>query len=137
MIWSWASIVIGAVLFIIGAFLVITIKRRDEYDRALILTAGGVGVIIGLVMVIGPAFWLYGTEGGARAQKTWQSETGGGLTRVVSHYDMEGDLIERWEGKFDVDANSERIIFDIPQEDGSYKRVQIWPSTGSVTIVEK
>jgi hypothetical protein len=51
---------------------------------------------------------------------------------------MEGDVMEVYEGKFDVDANDTRIMFDIPQGDGTTKRVQIWTDNGTtVTIVEK
>ncbi len=137
MIFAWFCIIVGAIVAATGVYLLATIKKRDKFDRSLFLTGGITTLVIGLAMGFGSSFWLYQTEGGARAQKTWQSETGGGLTRVVTVYDMQGDRIAQYEGSFDVDANESRIIFDMPQEDGSYKRVQIWSSTGTVTIEER
>lgn len=137
MIWAWIGIISGIVLFVGGIYVVATNGQHDRYDRGTFLFSGISAIIVGLLMTGGSAFWLYGTEAGARAQKTWQSTTSGGLTRVVTVYDMEGDVVARYEGTFDVDANAERIIFDVPQEDGSYKRHQIWPTTGTVTIEEK
>jgi hypothetical protein len=136
MIWAWIGIIIGMLLVVGGIYSLVTSGSRN-YDRGAFVGGGIIAIVIGLLMAIGIAFWLYGTEAGARAQKSFESTTGGGLTRVVTVYDMEGEEIDRYEGKFDVDANAERIIFDMPQSDGSYKRVQIWSSTGTVTIEEK
>ncbi len=137
MITAWIGIIVGILLLCGGIYALATLKRRDPFYHSAWLWGGIVALVLGIVMAVGSAFWLYGTEGGARAQKTWESDTSGGLTRVVTVYDMEGDVIARYEGTFDVDANAERIIFDIPQEDGSYKRIQVWSSTGTVTIEEK
>ena len=137
MIGAWSVIIIGAVVVVAGVVVLATNGRRDRYDRSLYMWGGIAAILVGLVASSASAFWLYGTEAGARAQKSFQSSTGGGLTRVVTVYDMEGDQIAQYEGKFDVDANAERIIFDVPQPDGSYKRHQIWSTTGTVTIVEK
>jgi len=134
MIMAWIGIVLGVIVVVVG--IVVAVIPHD-YDRAPYVIGGIIAAICGLLLAVGSAFWLYGTEAGARAQKSFQSSTGGGLTRVVTVYDMEGDKIEQYEGKFDVDANAERIIFDVPQPDGKYKRVQIWTATGTVTIVEK
>lgn len=133
---AWIGIIIGIVVVVGGVF-AIRYSKKATYDSKGWLWGGIVAIVVGALLAAGLLFWLYGTEGGARAQKTFSSETGGGLTRVVKVYDMQGDLIQTYEGKFDVDASEERIIFDIPQEDGSSKRVQIWSSTGTVTIEEK
>lgn len=137
MIWAWSGIIIGVLVFAVGIYLFATSGKRNSYDRTPFIWSGIAAIVVGLLMAGGSAFWLYGTEAGARAQKSFQSTTGGGLTRVVTVYDMEGEKIAQYEGKFDVDANAERIIFDVPQPDGSYKRHQIWSTTGTVTIVEK
>ena len=137
MIAAWIAITVAVLVVVVGIYVLATVNRRDSYDRNAFILGGIAAIVIGLVAAVGSAFWLYGTEAGARSQKSFQSSTGGGLTRVVTVYDMEGDQIEQYKGKFDVDANAERIIFDMPQPDGSYKRVQIWSSTGTVTIEEK
>ncbi len=137
MIGAWVGIVVGLLLIVGGGVSMKKGRRTTGRNDPLFTWGGLVAIVIGLILAIGCAFWLYGTEGGARAQKSFQSDTGGGLTRVVTVYDMEGEKIGEYEGKFDVDANAERIIFDIPREDGTSKRVQIWSSTGTVIIEEK
>ncbi|MBC7943358.1 hypothetical protein H7X68_02595 [Candidatus Saccharibacteria bacterium] len=137
MIGAWVGIVAGLLVVVGGIYALSTLGSRKSYDRNMFLIGGVAAIVVGLVASVGSAFWLYGTEAGARAQKSFQSSTGGGLSRVVTVYDMEGDQISQYKGKFDVDANAERIIFDVPQANGSYKRIQIWSSTGTVTIEEK
>jgi len=137
MIAAWTCIITGIVAVVAGIFVLVTNGRRDKYDRDMFMWGGVAAILVGLITAIVATYWLYGTEAGARAQKSFQSSTGGGLTRVVTVYDMEGDQINQYEGKFDVDANEKRIIFDMPQPDGSYKRVQIWQTNGTVTIEEK
>ena len=140
MVGAWVGIVAG-ILIVVGGIGAIVWSRRGDFEynttATMFVISGAVSIVVGILLACGSAFWLYGTEAGARAQKSWDSSTSGGLTRVVKHYDTEGDLIEEYRGKFDVDANAERIIFDVPQPDGSYKRVQIWPGMGSVTIREE
>lgn len=134
---SIAGIIIGVIL-IVGGVVAVARHKKTKYDNdGRYLKYGGIVVIvIGLVIAGWSAFWLFGTEAGARAQKTWSSETGGGLTRVVKIYDMQGELIQSYTGQFDIDYDDERVLFDIPQEDGSYKRVQVWSKTGTVITEE-
>ena len=101
-------------------------------------TAGWViSLIIGLVLIIGAFLgmhWYYGnTQSGKRAMKTQQSNFEEGLERTVRVYDIEGDLIQEYSGKFDVDYDAERIIFD----DDNGKRHIIYYSTATVIIDEK
>jgi hypothetical protein len=137
MIVSWIAIIVGVIAVVGGIVSLATSGNRDSYDQGAYKWGGLAAIIVGILLAAGCAFWLYGTAAGERAQKSFHSSTGGGLTRVVTVYDMQGDKIATYEGKFDVDANEKRIIFDIPQPDGSSKRVQIWSSTGTVTIEEK
>ena len=136
MVFAWICI-IGGLAIVVGGIVAVTKGGRDTYDRNMYVGWGIAAIVAGLLLSIGTAYWLYGTEAGARALKSFQSTTGGGLTRVVSVYDMEGDLLNEYEGKFDVDANEKRVLFDMPQPDGTYKRVQIWSATGTITIEEK
>lgn len=138
MVMAWIGIIFGVVAVVGGIYSVASRGNRAHYQRGMFVGGGIAAIIVGLLISGSTAFWLYGTEAGARAQKSFQSSTGGGLTREVTVYDMDGEVIDRYEGKFDVDANEERIIFDMPQSDGSYKRVQIWMGMGgTVTIEEK
>ena len=94
-------------------------------------------VIIGIFMsavVLCGMHWYYGnTQSGKRAMKTQQSNFEEGLERTVRVYDIEGDLIQEYSGKFDVDYDAERIIFD----DNNGKRHVIYYSTATVIIDEK
>ena len=137
MILAWIGIIVGVIVVVLGIAALVSSSKRYDHDRGSYLWGGLIAIFVGLLLAGGIAFWLYGTEAGARAQKSFQSSTGGGLTREVTVYDMEGDMVDRYEGKFDVDANEERIIFDMPQPDGSYKRVQIWMGTGGLVTIEE
>lgn len=80
-------------------------------------------------------WWLYATEGGARAQKSFESETTGGLYRVVTVYDMEGDQLAEYKGKFDIEEKYEEGVVKV-KFDMNGKRHIIYCSTGTVTIDE-
>lgn len=75
---------------------------------------------------------LYGTESGKRSIKSFESNVSGGVERTVTVYDMDGDVIATYSGKFDVDYTDERILFD--DEDG--KRHVIYFKSGTVVIDE-
>lgn len=101
---------------------------------------GGAGWIIGLIATLliaiaicsGIAWWLYNTESGRRAIKDTQSNIEGGIERTVTVYDINGEIIKEYSGKFDVSYDSERIKFD----DENGKRHVIYCTTGTVTIDE-
>lgn len=89
-------------------------------------------VVLLIAIIGGSQFYLNGTENGERMKKSWVSETGGGIERVVTVYDINGKVIKTYDGKFDVDYDSNRMIFD---DNG--KRHVIYYTTGTVTIDEK
>lgn len=91
-------------------------------------------IVLLCVGTIGGTFWYYNnTESGKRAIKDWQSNTRGGITRIVTVYDINGKVISKYEGKFDVEYDSDRIKFD--DEEG--KRHIIYYTTGTIIIDEK
>ena len=53
-----------------------------------------------------------------------------GIQRKVTVYDMEGDIIKEYEGKFDVDYDNDRIIFD---DEHGLRHIIYYP-TGTVII---
>ena len=61
-----------------------------------------------------------------------QSDFGGGIERTVTVYDIDGEIIQEYSGKFDVDYDSERIKFD----DENGERHVIYYTTGTVIIDE-
>lgn len=61
------------------------------------------------------------TESCARSCKSCSSDLNGGLERTVKVYSQTGELIAEYEGKFDIEENEGKVLFDI---DG--KRVIIY-----------
>lgn len=94
------------------------------------------GAIIGLLisaLLWGGCFFFFGhTEKGKRAMKSQESNLNGGITRQVLVYDMDGDLIAEYTGKFDIEYSDERIMFD--DEDG--QRHIIYFKSGTVVVDE-
>lgn len=90
----------------------------------------GIGLIIGTWVGIN---WYYtGTEAGKRAIKTQDSNFHSGIEREVIVYDMDGDELERYRGKFDVEYTDGRVLFD--DEQGN--RHIIYFKSGTVIINE-
>ena len=49
-----------------------------------------------------------------RAQKSWSSDMNGGLERTINIYALDGKLIATYEGKIDIDDNSNgSVMFDL------------------------
>lgn len=92
-------------------------------------------VIVGIVLA---CLWGFGifyfghTESGKRALKNQNSELNGGIEREVNVYDVEGDLIQSYRGKFDIEYENERILFD--DENGN--RHIIYFKTGTIIVNE-
>lgn len=73
------------------------------------------------------------TEKGKRMLKDFTSNVSGGIPRQVKVYDINGKLIEEYEGRFDIETNHNNyILFD----DESGLRHIIYFATGSVIIDE-
>ena len=92
----------------------------------------GAGIMISAAVIVGMLFYYNFTASGKRAYKTQKSELQNGINRTVTVYDMEGDIIKIYSGKFDITYNSDRILFD----DEQGKRHVIYYPTGTVTVDE-
>lgn len=132
------GVIIGIVLSIIGVIIcavcISTIKEGENLATAI---TGLILSIICLIAVwVGLAWYYNSTAAGQRAVKTQKSEFGTGIQREITVYDMQGDVLEHYEGKFDIDFTSdqsgERIIFD--DEEGL--RHVIYPGGGIVIVNE-
>lgn len=132
MILGWIGIVLGIIILIVGIVLGIY-NMRNNYT-GLGITCIIVGMIVGLSISIGSGYWLYGTESGKRAQKDWISETSGGIERVVTVYDINGQVIQTYEGKFDIETNEQNYILF---EDEKGERHTIYYTTGTIIVDEK
>lgn len=124
------------ICFSLIAIFVMAIAIGMGYSNA-DLNGAVVGGLVGLIVcsiLLGALLWKFNyTESGKRAMKTQRSELLGGIERSVRVYDVQGDLITEYEGKFDIDYDAERIIFD----DENGKRHIIYFSTATVVIDEQ
>lgn len=127
---------IGAIILDITIFVIVLIIAFGVGMECDSLAGGLITFLIGFIITIGIVigqFWYYNnSESGKRAIKTQNSNYSGGIKRQVKVYDINGNLIQEYKGKFDVDSNEERIIFD----DEKGKRHTIYYSTATVIIDE-
>ncbi|HIT89931.1 MAG TPA: hypothetical protein IAC41_05890 [Candidatus Merdenecus merdavium] len=90
------------------------------------------GIVLAILIVVGIIIWyFFGTQAGSRSRKTLQSSVTG-MERTVTVYDINGEIIKEYKGKFDVQYDESRILFD--DEEG--KRHVIYYTTGTVIIDE-
>ena len=90
-------------------------------------------VVLLFVIGFGGLYLYYNkTESGKRDARTWQSNITAGINRKVRVYDVDGDLLEEYEGQFDIEYSDERILFD--DEQGN--RHIIYFKTGTVLVDE-
>ena len=126
----------GYILFGIGAFFIAgtaaLISYGAEYRRTGKAVTAALAIILCVALFFGMRWFYQNTESGKRAFKSQESNFNAGIERRVEVYDMEGDLIKEYEGKFDVTYDDDRILFD----DEKGKRHVIYYSTGTVVIDE-
>lgn len=135
MIASWFFVGLIALTAII---ITICVSVADDYTIEHKSTKAIIILITWVVSVAlcGLIIWhLYGTESGRRAQKSFKSETHGGLTRTVKVYDMQGELIQEYKGRFDIEENQTDGIVKV-KFDCDGKRHIVYCSTGTVVIDE-
>lgn len=120
-------------IVILAITLGLLIKHLEEGASAVFWI---VTPLIALVLIGGlwwfAYFWQNNTESGRRELKTQDSNFHGGIEREVTVYDMNGDVIEHFQGKFDVEYKDERVMFD--DENGN--RHIIYFKSGTVIINE-
>lgn len=120
------SIIVIAVLVFIVAGVIAFVFWDNNPVISVLAAVAGIALIAFLI------YTSFYTESGKRRIKNWDSNLGGGLPRQVRVYDMDGDLIESYEGTFDIEYADERILFD--DEDGN--RHVIYFKTGTVIVDE-
>jgi len=123
------SLSVTSIIIIIGVCFVNYVSESNTIRYLISLTI----TILILAMIWGFAAWLsINTESGRRAYKTQQSNFNGGITRDVKVFDIEGDMITEYRGKFDIQYDHDRILFD--DENGN--RHIIYYPTGTIIIDE-
>jgi hypothetical protein len=65
-----------------------------------------------LVVIVAISIFAFNTAGGKRTLKSWSSSISNGIEREIIVYDAVGNELYRQQGKFDIDYESERILYD-------------------------
>lgn len=132
MIGAW---ILATILFCggigIGVLVLSDAKGLSGWDAGS-LSIGIISILVGVILSGLIIWWLYGTQVGERAQKTFHSQVKGDIERTVDVYDIEGDLIEHYQGEFDITYDENRVMFD----DENGVRHQIFFKTGTVIVDE-
>lgn len=132
---SMISIIVGVVVFSIC--LVLGLRNIFRYEEYGVGAAQIIGGVVAAAVFIGGAIFYLNTESGKRAIKDLKSEMESGINRTVSVYDVQGELIKEYSGRFDVDTGNSSgtpyIVFD----DENGKRHIVYYTTGTILIDEK
>lgn len=128
------TIIFGGIAIIMGfGFMIAAI---NDGETGIAIASVTIGILVGMACIGGAIFYL-NTESGKRAIKDMESEMGGGINRTVAVYDVSGELIKTYEGKFDVEVGNTSgnpyIVFD----DENNKRHIVYYTTGTIFIDEK
>ena len=126
-------IVIGTVF--VCMMLVIGFMQYSECEAKSKVIAVIIEVILMIALVGGCAMYNTKTETGKRSVKSWQSETSGGIDRTVTVYDINGEEVAKYTGRFDVEETSQEGVVKI-KFDCNGKRHIIYAQTGTVLIDE-
>lgn len=122
---------IFVVLIILFASIGISLALCDNTITGVIIGIL-ISIILGIAVFAGFNWYYNNTASGARAMKSQESNFNMGIKRKVTVYDIEGDIIKEYEGKFDVDYDNDRIIFD---DEKGLRHIIYYP-TGTVIIDE-
>lgn len=104
-------------------------------DKEFKFIAAGVGMIV-LAIVVSCSFVWYRSVSatGRRALKDQQINLQSGVERTVRVFDINGNQIEEYSGKFDIETDrNSYILFD----DEYGKRHMIYYTTGTIIVDEK
>lgn len=96
------------------------------------LVTGAIGFLISIISLMVLLWYFNSTASGARAVKTQLSNFNNGINRKVTVYDATGNILQTYEGKFDVEYDDDRILFD---DEKGLRHVIYYP-TGTVIIDE-
>ena len=114
---------------------VLAFMQCDGCKRTSKIIALLIEIMLMVAIVGGCALYNTRTESGKRHLKTWESETTGGIDRTVTVYDIEGEEIVKYQGRFDIEESSQEGVVKI-KFDCDGKRHIIYAQTGTVLIDE-
>ena len=127
---AWLGFIIcDLIAWALVLFIAFEASRKGALSRKITVA---VMTVLSLI-VLGIMLWYYqSTAQGSRALKTQRSNFSHGIEREVEVYSMDGKLIKTYKGKFDLEYDDDRILFD--DENGD--RHIIYYQTGTVFIDE-
>lgn len=125
---GWLGFIIVAILIIfVCAYVGYSVKDTPGLCAGL-----GIGLILSIFVLCGFNWYFNSTASGIRALKTQESNFNNGINRRVTVYDVNGNVIQEYEGKFDVEYDDDRILFD---DENGLRHIIYYP-TGTVIIDE-
>lgn len=127
--WVGYFFIVAAIGAIMGCVAYFAENKTVAITSLIIMVLVSIGVLCGML------WWYSNTESGKRAMKTQESNFEGGIRRNVKVYDAVGNMLQEFEGTFDVefDADKRRVLFD----DENGKRHLIYFNSGTVIVEEK
>lgn len=130
-IWAIIGIIVVGLIGL-GAAIMLCAFAYKEKSVGFWIVGAILGVLtIGVCILIG--WWNLNSASGRRAYKDQESNLNGGIERIVTVYDINGDIIETYKGKFDIETDRESyILFD----DEQGLRHIIYYTTGTITVDE-
>lgn len=129
---GWVIFVVIAAFIMAGGVAISQGIFSDTGDKLRMAIPVVIAIGICAAILAGMLFYYNHTEVGKRAYHTEESNLTGGLNRTVRVYDVDGELIVEYSGRFDVDHDESRILFD--DENGN--RHVIYYSVATVVIDE-
>lgn len=114
---------------------VIGIMAVGEVGRTGKIIAAVIEIVLLTGLIVGCAIYNTHTESGKRHVKSWESETSGGINRTVTVYDIQGEEVAKYTGRFDIEESSQEGVVKI-KFDNNGKRHIIYAQTGTVLIDE-
>lgn len=126
--------IIFIVLFIcaVCAFVYVQAAEAELKTKVIVLL---MELVLMIAVVGGCAIYNTRTETGKRHIKSWESETSGGIDRTITVYDIEGEEVAKYSGRFDIEESSQEGVVKI-KFDCDGKRHIIYAQTGTVLIDE-
>ena len=97
--------IFAIIIFIVAC--VIAYESIDSKKPWLSAIAIFAAMVLIISVFFGMRWYFHSTESGKRAIKTQESNFEGGIKRSVKVYDAIGNLLQEYEGKFDVDFNGD------------------------------
>jgi hypothetical protein len=132
---AWVVMAILAIPMVGIAVVVATLSgdARTKGGKIACWCVAGLILLATVAACYGFVWYRSNSETGKRALKDQNSNLHGGIERIVTIYDIEGDVLQQYRGKFDIETDQKNyILFD--DENGD--RHIVYFSTGTVVIDE-